>query len=173
VKPFCWTARVYWEDTDGGGIVYYANYLKYLERARTEWLRSHGFSQQRLAREPGIVFTVVNLTVDYKRPARLDDELLITCDASAVRAASIRFSQRVYLGTAGDDNLLVTADVRVGCLDAQTMRPTRMPDLLIDALGRPVDTTDPGARAAKVTPFAAGPKLMSEEAPQATSSIMK
>ncbi len=172
MKPFYWTARVYWEDTDGGGIVYYANYLKYLERARTEWLRSYGFSQQRLAREPGIVFTVVNLAVDYKRPARLDDELLITCEASAVRAASIRFSQRVYLGTAGEDNLLVTADVRVGCLDAQTMRPTRMPDLLIDALGAiasgPVSTAGPATQGAKVAPFAAEPKLMSAKAPQAT-----
>jgi acyl-CoA thioester hydrolase len=63
---------VYWEDTDGGGIVYYANYLRYLERARTEWLRSLGFSQQQLARDPGIVFTVVSLNIDYRRPAKLD-----------------------------------------------------------------------------------------------------
>ena len=72
---FTWPVRVYWEDTDGGAIVYYANYLRFLERARTEWLRAHGHSQQALAREAGILFTVVSLQVDYRAPARLDDAL--------------------------------------------------------------------------------------------------
>jgi len=84
VNVFSWPARVYWEDTDGGGIVYYANYLRYLERARTEWLRSLGFSQQQLARDPGIVFAVVSLNIEYRRPAKLDDELLVTCEPSVV-----------------------------------------------------------------------------------------
>jgi acyl-CoA thioester hydrolase len=137
--PFTWKARVYWEDTDGGGIVYYANYLKFLERARTEWLRSFGFSQDQLAREEGFVFTVVNLTVDYKRPAKLDDELHITCVAHTCRAASIRFAQRVYRGPIVMDdpaaeNLLVEAQVRVGCVDCQGMRPRRMPDFLLNVL---------------------------------------
>ena len=78
MSAFSWPARVYWEDTDGGGIVYYANYLRFLERARTEWLRAHGHSQRDLAREAGILFTVVSLRVDYRAPARLDDELQIT-----------------------------------------------------------------------------------------------
>jgi acyl-CoA thioester hydrolase len=79
VRAFSWAARVYWEDTDGGGIVYYANYLRFLERARTEWLRSLGHSQHELARTAGILFAVAGLEVEYRRPARLDDELTITC----------------------------------------------------------------------------------------------
>jgi acyl-CoA thioester hydrolase len=73
VSRFCWPARVYWEDTDGGGVVYYANYLRFMERARTEWLRALGLSQQSLAEAHGIVFTVVGLNIEYRRPARLDD----------------------------------------------------------------------------------------------------
>jgi acyl-CoA thioester hydrolase len=133
---FQWTARVYWEDTDGGGIVYYANYLKFLERARTEWLRSLGFFQTQLARDEGIVFTVVSLEVDYRRPARLDDVLTITCLPRLRGSASIRFSQRVYRGPIEEtgENLLVEANVRVACVDAQTLRPRRMPDLLLNVL---------------------------------------
>ncbi len=80
---FTWPARVYWEDTDGGGVVYYANYLKFLERARTEWLRALGFVQTELAKDPGIVFVVASVTIDYRRPARLDDALIVTCDYEA------------------------------------------------------------------------------------------
>ena len=79
VRVFTWPVRVYWEDTDGGAIVYYANYLRFLERARTEWLRSHGHSQQALALDPGILFAVVSLKVEYRAPARLDDELEVSC----------------------------------------------------------------------------------------------
>jgi len=131
VNVFSWPARVYWEDTDGGGIVYYANYLRYLERARTEWLRSLGFSQQQLARDPGIVFAVVSLNIDYRRPAKLDDELLVTCEPSVEGAVTIRFAQRIHRKDAGDSNtLLVEADVRVACVDASTLRPRRLPDFL-------------------------------------------
>ena len=96
MSVFRWPARVYWEDTDGGAIVYYANYLRFLERSRTEWLRACGHSQAELAREPGILFTVVSVQVDYRAPARLDDELEITCEPRAqgrrrcvLRSASI------------------------------------------------------------------------------------
>ena len=130
---FTWPARVYWEDTDGGAIVYYANYLRYLERARTEWLRARGYSQQALAREPGILFTVVSLQVDYRAPARLDDLLLISCEPKAEGPASLRFIQRIYRsddeGAAGQ--LLVEASVRVACVDARTLRPRRPPDFLV------------------------------------------
>ena len=129
---FSWAARVYWEDTDGGGIVYYANYLRFLERARTEWLRSLGHSQQELARTPGILFAVAGLSIEYRRPARLDDELLITCEPRGERAASMRFLQRIERVPGGE--LLVEADVRVVCLDARTLRPKRLPDFLIEAL---------------------------------------
>src|SRR6266446_8290443 len=96
VSVFCWPARVYWEDTDGGGIVYYASYLRFLERARTEWLRARGHSQQELSRERGIVFAVASLTVEYRSPARLDDELEVTCEPEPLGAASIGFAQRIY-----------------------------------------------------------------------------
>jgi acyl-CoA thioester hydrolase len=128
---FSWPARVYWEDTDGGGIVYYANYLRYLERARTEWLRSLGFSQQQLARDPGIVFTVVSLNIEYRRPAKLDDELLVTCEPSVERATVVRFAQRIHLkGALDSSTLLAEASVRVVCVDASTLRPRRLPDFL-------------------------------------------
>jgi acyl-CoA thioester hydrolase len=137
VSVFSWHARVYWEDTDGGGIVYYANYLRFLERARTEWLRSLGYSQKALAREPGIVFTVVSLNVDYRRPARLDDELSITCEPHAEGAASMRFAQHIYRGerdVPAGERLLVEANVRVACVDARTLRPQRLPDFLARTL---------------------------------------
>ncbi len=140
MSAFSWPARVYWEDTDGGGIVYYANYLRFLERARTEWLRSLGYSQNALARDPGIVFAVVSLSVDYRKPARLDDELVITCEPNAEGAVTLRFVQRIYRkepdasaasGDADRAGLLVEADVRVACVDAATLRPKRLPDFLV------------------------------------------
>jgi acyl-CoA thioester hydrolase len=142
MSPFSWPARVYWEDTDGGGIVYYANYLRFLERARTEWLRSLGYSQQALARDPGIVFAVVSLNVEYRKPARLDDELVITCEPSPEGAVRMRFSQQIYrrdpdsaraaaAAPAARTGLLVEADVRVACVDAATLRPKRLPEFLV------------------------------------------
>ena len=136
MSVFSWAARVYWEDTDGGGIVYYANYLRFLERARTEWLRSLGHSQQELAQTPGILFAVAGLSVEYRRPARLDDELVITCEPRSERATVMRFLQRIYRGSAPQaaGNLLVEADVRVVCVDKRTLKPKRLPDFLVDAL---------------------------------------
>ena len=133
MSVFSWAARVYWEDTDGGGIVYYANYLRFLERARTEWLRSLGHLQQALAQTPGILFAVAGLSIEYRRPARLDDELLITCEPRAERAAAMRFAQRIERVSGGAE-LLVEADVRVVCLDARTLRPKRLPEFLLEAL---------------------------------------
>ena len=133
---FSWPARVYWEDTDGGAIVYYANYLRFLERARTEWLRAQGHSQRELAGEPGILFAVVSVQVDYRAPARLDDELEITCIPRLEGAASLRFAQCIYRGAqARREQLLVEAQVRVACVDAHTLRPRRLPHFLRAALG--------------------------------------
>lgn len=132
MSPFRWASRVYWEDTDGGGIVYYGNYLRFLERARTEWLRSLGFSQLKLAEEPGVLFAVVSLNIEYRRPAKLDDELIITCEPAIEGSASVRFAQRIYRGA---DELLVEASVRVACIDARTLRPKRLPDFLTNAGG--------------------------------------
>ena len=139
MSEFSWPARVYWEDTDGGAIVYYANYLRFLERARTEWLRAQGHSQLALAREPGILFTVVSVHIDYRAPARLDDELEITCAPSAEGAATLRFAQRIYrTGAARRAELLVEAQVRVACVDAATLRPRRLPQFLREAVATEV-----------------------------------
>ena len=137
MSVFRWPARVYWEDTDGGGIVYYANYLRFLDRARSEWLRAQGHSQLQLARDRGVVFTVVSLAVDYRAPARLDDELEITCEPRADGAASLRFAQRIYRAPAAGcaaQLLLLEASVRVACVDVRTMRPQRLPEFLASAL---------------------------------------
>lgn len=115
--------RVYWEDTDGGGVVYYANYLRFLERARTEWLRSRGHDQSELARDAGVLFVVIDIRVQYRKPARLDDLLTITCEPALEGRATVRFRQSVLRG----EELLAEADVRVACLDATTMRPRRLP----------------------------------------------
>jgi acyl-CoA thioester hydrolase len=133
VSAFSWPVRVYWEDTDAGGVVYYANYLKFLERARTEWLRSCGFSQQALAQDPGIIFPVMNLRIEYKRPARLDDELVVSCEARSQGATAINFAQRISAGT----QTLAEAEVQVVCVDAVSFRPKRLPSFLMSALDAP------------------------------------
>jgi len=126
---FEWPVRVYWEDTDAGGVVYYANYLKFLERARTEWLRSLGYSQQALASDPGILFMVVNLNLDYFRPARLDDALRVTCAPERDGRVTMRFRQQILRDTPGREPL-VDATIRVACLDARSLRPRRIPDFV-------------------------------------------
>jgi acyl-CoA thioester hydrolase len=126
VNEFSWRARVYWEDTDGGGVVYYANYLKFMERARTEWLRAQGHSQAELAEQFGFVFAVVEVRVNYRRPARLDDELTVTCLPVPEGRASIRFKQSVKKG----EDTLADGDVRVACVDAKTFRPRALPDFI-------------------------------------------
>ncbi len=139
---FRWAARVYWEDTDGGGVVYYANYLKFLERARTEWLRAQGVSQRALAESQGVVFTVTSVAISYHRPARLDDELLITCEPARKGGATVSFAQRIYRRAAHEEapeaaELLATAEVHVACVDARTMRPQRLPGFVVDVLTTP------------------------------------
>jgi acyl-CoA thioester hydrolase len=140
VSEFCWPVRVYWEDTDAGGVVYYANYLKFFERARTEWLRSLGYSQHALASDPGILFPVVNLNIQYLRPARLDDELRVGCEAVPRGATLIRFTQRMVRLDAAASPLaqtLAEAAVEVACVDARTFRPKRLPAFLMTALTAP------------------------------------
>ena len=126
MTEFLWRARIYWEDTDGGGVVFYANYLKYMERARTEWLRSLGHAQSELAEKFGFVFAVVEVKLNYRRPARLDDELEISCVPVPEGSASIRFQQVVKRG----DTVLVEGEVRVACVDAKTFRPRRLPEFV-------------------------------------------
>jgi acyl-CoA thioester hydrolase len=120
-----WPVRVYWEDTDGSGVVYHANYLRWFERARSEWLRALGYGQRRLTEEVGIAFTVANLDIQYRRPARLDDELVVATDIAELRNASITFGQT--LSRSGET--IATAKVRVACVDAKTFSPRRIPPL--------------------------------------------
>jgi acyl-CoA thioester hydrolase len=122
---FTWTVRVYYEDTDAGGIVYYANYLKFYERARTEWLRSLGIDQQTLRDQHGAIFVVRSANIDYRASARLDDEVTLTLNVEKLGGASVQFTQQAWRG----DTLLSSADVKVGCVDAATMRPRSLPDL--------------------------------------------
>jgi acyl-CoA thioester hydrolase len=122
---FTWTVRVYYEDTDAGGIVYYANYLKFFERARTEWLRALDIHQQDLLAREGVAFVVRSAAIDYLAAARLDDDVRLTLDVEKLGRASVQFAQKAWRG----DTLLATADVKVGCVDAATMRPRPLPDL--------------------------------------------
>jgi acyl-CoA thioester hydrolase len=133
MSRFSWEARVYWEDTDGGGIVYYANYLRFLERARTEWLRQRGIVQSVLARDLGLLFAVVSVNVEYRKPARLDDLLRIGCLPEQSGAATLSFRQDIRRGPA-DDELLVEGTARVACLDAATLRPRRLPPAILEVL---------------------------------------
>jgi acyl-CoA thioester hydrolase len=127
VAGFVWPVRVYWEDTDGGGVVFYANYLRYLERARTEWCRAAGFDQSRLQAAQGLVFTVVSAGLNYHRPARLDDLLAVTVDVEQAKRASLTLRQEVRRGSR-DGELLVSGRVRVACVDMAGFRPRAFPD---------------------------------------------
>jgi len=123
-SPFTWPVRVYYEDTDAGGIVYYANYLKFFERARTEWLRALGIHQQALLDQEGAAFVVRSATVEYIAAARLDDEINLHLTVEKLGRASVQFQQAAWRG----DTLLSTASVKVGCVDAASMRPRALPD---------------------------------------------
>ena len=122
--------RVYWEDTDAGGIVFYANYLKFFERARTEWLRALGHSQQEMVDTTGCMFVVQDTHVRYLRPARLDDLLVITVDVTERGKASLRITQQAWCG----DRLLAEGEIRIGCVERATMKPTRIPGPILEAI---------------------------------------
>jgi acyl-CoA thioester hydrolase len=129
---FAFPIRVYWEDTDAGGIVFYANYLKYFERARTEWLRSLGIGQEQLRRSAGGLFVVGETNVRYLQPARLDDELLVTARIESAGRASIALAQEAF--RAHDRVLLCEGAIRIGWVEAATLKPARMPANLLEAL---------------------------------------
>lgn len=126
--------RVYWEDTDAGGVVFYANYLKFFERARTEWLRSLGFGQEAMRRDEGLVFVVAETRVRYLQPARLDDVLLVGVDLRERGRASLVVAQQCWRREAGGETLLAEGTIRIGCVDAGTFRPRRIPTLLLERL---------------------------------------
>jgi acyl-CoA thioester hydrolase len=126
MSEFRWPVRVYWEDTDAGGVVYHASYIRYFERGRTEWLRALGWSQAQLAEEQKVLFSVVNLQIRYHLPARLDDLLDLHTQSSIAGGASLQFDQKLRRG----EELVASGTVLVACVDAATFRPRRLPAAL-------------------------------------------
>ncbi len=127
-KRFSWPVRVYYEDTDTGGVVYYANYLKFFERARTEWLRSSGLNQDKLAQEQGLIFVVRRALLDFLGPARLDDLLEVTVEPLKLARVYVDLVQEVRCGA----QVLARAEVRVACLSRRDFKPAAIPQCLRD-----------------------------------------
>jgi len=124
------TLRIYWEDTDAGGVVFYANYLKFFERARTEWLRALGHGQEQLRLSESAMFVVSDTSMRYRRPARLDDLLRITVKLAEVRRASMTLAQQAWRG----DELLTEGTIRIVCVDAGTFQPRSIPNAITTAI---------------------------------------
>ncbi|MFA0923272.1 tol-pal system-associated acyl-CoA thioesterase [Xanthomonas fragariae] len=134
---FSWPTRVYWEDTDAGGVVYHARYVAFMERARTEWMRALGYGQERMRREHDLVFAVRSMQLDFLKPARLDDTLSVSAVLLKCRRASLLFAQSV--GREGE--VLLTAEVRIAALGASDFRPRGMEDALYEVL-KALETTE-------------------------------
>lgn len=132
-KQFFWPVRVYYEDTDAGGVVYHANYLKYFERARTERLRSFGIEQDELRRDHGVLFAVRSVQAEYLKPARFNDSLWVSAAVSGIKRASLCFVQEIRLNDAAGD-ILCEAGFRIACLDARSMKATAIPDFLLQRM---------------------------------------
>ncbi|OQK18094.1 4-hydroxybenzoyl-CoA thioesterase [Methyloprofundus sedimenti] len=127
---FIWPVRVYYEDTDAGGVVFYANYLKFYERARTEMLRAMGFEQDELITHEAVIFVVRSVQVEYLKPARFNEMLNVSAALCKVKSASLTFEQTITR----NDEILNTASIRIGCLDSDTLRPKLIPDALKQAI---------------------------------------
>ncbi len=127
-RVFSWPVRVYWEDTDGGGVVYHASYLRFIERARTEWLRQRGIEQRALRDEHDVLFVVSELDIRFMAPARLDDELVATIESFTRRSASMTFSQCIL--RPADGERIAEARVRAACIGGSDFKPRRIPDFL-------------------------------------------
>lgn len=132
MKEFLFPVRVYWEDTDAGGVVFYANYLKFFERARTEWLRASGIEQQTLREEAGVMFMVAESQTRYVSPARLDDLLQISVQVQEQGAASMLIQQEARRG----DTLLAEGRIRIACVQAATFKPCRIPAAVLQAVAK-------------------------------------
>jgi acyl-CoA thioester hydrolase len=125
MNPFVWKIRVYWEDTDAGGVVYHSQYLNFFERARTEWLRSIGVHQAKMAEKDNTIFVIRKMNIDFVKAARLDDELETTVHSVEAPGARMVFKQDIT--RCSDKQLIATADVIAVCLKADSFKPTRMP----------------------------------------------
>ena len=126
-SAFRWPLRVYYEDTDAGGIVFYANYLKFFERARTEWLRVAGVGQQQLSNETRCMFVVKSASIDYHAPAKLDDRLEISVEIQKLGRASVLFTQEAWCMNDHHPVRLCTGSIRIGCVDMSSLRPAEIP----------------------------------------------
>ena len=131
-RTFKWPVRVYYEDTDSSGVVYYANYLRFLERARTEWLRAAGFEQTELAQAHEVVFVVTALTIEYRRPARFNDSLSVSVEPAELGASRIVLLQRVLRGASE----IAVASVRLACVNTATFKPARIPGPVAEKMGK-------------------------------------
>lgn len=129
---FQWRVRVYYEDTDSGGVVYYANYLRFMERARTEWMRARGFEQDRLREEYGLLFAVRSAHVDFLLPARFNELLDVSVEVKEVGRASLTFRQDVT--RADDARTLCSGTMRIACVEAELFRPKPIPDFILKEL---------------------------------------
>jgi len=127
---FRWPLRIYYEDTDAGGMVYHSNYLKYFERARTEWLRQSGVNQQEMIRQHQVMFVMKSAWVDYHLPAKLDDELIVTTEIEKSGRASMVFAQEAWR----NDQCLVSGRFKIGCVHAETVRPCAIPPAVLNAM---------------------------------------
>ncbi len=130
MNSFVWPVRTYWEDTDAGGVVYYANYLKFMERARTEWLRAAGIEQGPLQERLGLVLVVVDAQTQFRKPARYGDLLAVTCNVAEYSRASLSFRQDIYRESVAGE-LLVTGAIRAACVDLKTFKPRPLPEILL------------------------------------------
>ena len=130
-EPFAWPVRVYYEDTDAQGLVYYANYFKFMERARTEWLRSLGIEQDTLMREERRIFVVVDTKADFLEPARFNEELLVTASLGSLTRASFMIEQNIFRNSL-DGALLCRGTIRAALLNADTLKPVRVPASLFE-----------------------------------------
>ena len=130
---FFWPVRVYYEDTDAGGVVYYANYLKFFERARTERLRQIGFEQDELRKSSGVLFAVKSVQVNYLKPARFNDTLLVSAEVAELRRASLVFAQEIRLGDPAGDKLC-EATIRVACVADGEFRSAAIPGFLVERI---------------------------------------
>jgi acyl-CoA thioester hydrolase len=130
MSEFIWPVRVYYEDTDSGGVVYYANYLRFMERARTEYLRHFGFEQDQLIADEGVIFAVRSIEVDYRRPARFNELLEVSASISQRGGASITFHQEIRR----NGEVLCSGKVKIASLEAGTMRPVPIPKQIVSAM---------------------------------------
>jgi acyl-CoA thioester hydrolase len=131
MTEFSWPVRVYYEDTDAGGVVYYANYLRYLERARTEMLRALGFEQDKLAQDHNIIFIVRKVTIDYLKPAIFNEELTVNARITGLRKASMLFEQTIFNK---QNDMLCQAEIKIACINNKTMKPVSIPAFIISEL---------------------------------------